>query len=155
MKKKSFLILLFVVGVVLILCAQSYTQKMSAPQKLSELQKVSEPQEVSDTQKEKGSDPCNCKDPWQGIGTEVTYGPIRDTDQNLAVDWVKYCLDLNRDVIHWKRDIIAYKIKWINGSWSTWYFPGVNDFYKKPNEPCRRVWACFADHTFTYIYNQL
>ncbi len=86
--------------------------------------------------------------PQQGTGTEVNSGPIGN---NL---WVTNCLNLNVDMQILGRDIVAYKIKWRKGGWSTWYFPGVNDLYIKQGEPFRRYWACFNDHTFMYIYNK-
>jgi len=88
---------------------------------------------------------CGCN---QGVGKEVTSGP---TGNNL---WVTNCMNLNVDVQILGRDIVAYKIKYFNNSWSSWYFPGINDMYQKKGEPCRRVWACFNDHTFMYLYNQ-
>lgn len=59
--------------------------------------------------------------------------------------------------------IIAYKIRWFNGHWSTWYVPGMNDIDLKFNlfphacsipylpRSLRRMWAYFYDHTHGYI----
>ncbi|XP_041346997.1 uncharacterized protein LOC121366732 [Gigantopelta aegis] len=59
--------------------------------------------------------------------------------------------------------IIAYKIRWFNGSWSGWYVPGVNDIDGKFNpssrscslpylrNSMRRMWSYFYDHTHKYI----
>lgn len=48
-------------------------------------------------------------------------------------------------------ELIAYKIKWFNGVWSTWFIPGVNDHYQKEDEPERTYVACFNDHEFELI----
>ena len=51
-------------------------------------------------------------------------------------------------------NIIAYRIRWHkydNFEWSAWFIPGVNDLYKKDNEPERRYIACFNDHEFEVI----
>ncbi|WP_424102049.1 hypothetical protein [Moorena producens] len=51
-------------------------------------------------------------------------------------------------------DVVAYKIRWFNGSWSGWYVTGVNDidwkFNTSPND-MRRVWSYFTDHQHQYI----
>lgn len=75
---------------------------------------------------------------------EVTSGPLNDsrwTASNAT----------NLDLLYLGKKIVAYQIKWFNGSWSKWYVPGVNDEYKKSGENVRRAWACFNDHTFRYI----
>ncbi len=77
---------------------------------------------------------------------EATYPPQRDRE------WVNQCLNLSLDVEKFGFKIIAYKIKWFSGAWSGWYVPGVNDLYKKNNEPLRRTWACFNDHSFKILY---
>lgn len=68
-------------------------------------------------------------------------------------EWVNsLSTELDVDIFGFK--IVAYQIRWFNGSWSSWYVPGVNDLYKKNNEPMRRFWACFNDHTFKIIYKK-
>lgn len=75
---------------------------------------------------------------------EVTSGPLGDAR------WVN-STDSNLDLTLLDKKIVAYRIQWFNGSWSSWYVPGVNDLYKKAGEPTRRIWANFNDHNFTYI----
>ncbi|NEQ07065.1 MAG: hypothetical protein F6K10_08500 [Moorea sp. SIO2B7] len=51
-------------------------------------------------------------------------------------------------------DVVAYKIRWFNGSWSGWYVTGVNDIDVKFNTPTndmRRMWSYFTDHQHQYI----
>ncbi|NEO77783.1 hypothetical protein [Moorena sp. SIO4G3] len=51
-------------------------------------------------------------------------------------------------------DVVAYKIRWFNGSWSGWYVTGVNDIDWKFNtgtNDMRRVWGYFSDHQHQYI----
>lgn len=51
-------------------------------------------------------------------------------------------------------DVIAYKIRWFNGSWSGWYVTGVNDIDYKFNtdtNDMRRIWSYFSDHQHQYI----
>lgn len=79
------------------------------------------------------------------VGTQK-FSPQRD------VEWVNQSLNLSLDQIKFGCDIIAYRIKWSSGAWSGWYAPGVNDLYKKANEPLRRYWATFNDHEFEIIY---
>lgn len=79
------------------------------------------------------------------VGTQK-FSPQRDEE------WVKDCLNLNIDQRKFGCEIVAYKIKWLGGKWSSWFIPGVNDLYKKPGEPLRRFWACFNDHSFQIIY---
>lgn len=70
----------------------------------------------------------------------------------LDNEWVEQCLNLSLDQKKWGCKIIAYRIQWFNGQWSTWFVPGINDLYKKSFEPMRRYWACFNDHSFEIIY---
>lgn len=146
MKRKTFLILLMLVvsGVVLLLAAQPGPQEATAVQKVA-----AAPQAVT---VQPPFDPCTncttCVIKTPETGKEVYCQPTRD------IRWANYCLNLNLDMQLFGRDIIAYRIRWFTGGWSTWYFPGVNDLYKKANEPLRRQWACFNDHEFMYLYNQ-
>jgi hypothetical protein len=78
------------------------------------------------------------------VGTQL-FGPQHDEE------WVKQCLNLNLDKKFGCR-IIAYRIRWFSGRWSSWFVPGVNDLYKKDGEPLRRFWACFNDHGFEILY---
>lgn len=51
-------------------------------------------------------------------------------------------------------NIVAYKIRWFNGSWSHWYVTGVNDIDHKFNtnsNDMRRLWSYFTDHQHQYI----
>jgi hypothetical protein len=61
-------------------------------------------------------------------------------------------------------NIIAYKLRWSDGSWSAWIVPGVNDIDTKFNvssevrngvpiqaNSMRRLWSYFYDHTYSYI----
>lgn len=53
-----------------------------------------------------------------------------------------------------KGDVVAYKIRWFNGSWSGWYVTGVNDIdwkYNTNTNDMRRVWSYFTDHEHQYI----
>jgi hypothetical protein len=43
-------------------------------------------------------------------------------------------------------EIKRYKIQWFSGSWSDWYYPGVNDVDTK--ETFRKVWRYFDDHNY-------
>src|SRR3989338_7711531 len=49
-------------------------------------------------------------------------------------------------------EILKYRIRWFNGSWSAWYVPGQNDIDWKTNTDGskRRVWAYFDDHVHEY-----
>ncbi|PIW96034.1 hypothetical protein COZ84_00350, partial [Candidatus Kuenenbacteria bacterium CG_4_8_14_3_um_filter_39_15] len=49
-------------------------------------------------------------------------------------------------------EIMKYRIRWFNGSWSAWYIPGQNDIDWKTNldGSKRRVWAYFDDHVHEY-----
>jgi len=49
-------------------------------------------------------------------------------------------------------EILKYRIRWFNGSWSTWYVPGQDDIDWKINTDGtqRRIWAYFDDHTHEY-----
>lgn len=67
-------------------------------------------------------------------------------------EWVEACLNLSLDQKKFGCRIVAYRIQWFSGAWSSWFVPGVNDLYKKPGEPLRRFWACFNDHTFEIVY---
>ena len=64
---------------------------------------------------------------------------------NINYDWQKK-----------KGRIIAYKLKWFNGSWSEWFVPGITDLdWKYTNnggtKQVRRMWSYFNDHYHTYI----
>ncbi|XP_052284142.1 uncharacterized protein LOC127880779 [Dreissena polymorpha] len=71
-------------------------------------------------------------------------------------------LDMADQIIEGGR-IIAYRIQWFNGSWSTWFGPGLNDLDIKfnPNaatcdvpvkaKSMRRMWSYFYDHTHEFI----
>jgi hypothetical protein len=50
-------------------------------------------------------------------------------------------------------EILQYRIKWFDGSWSPWYVPGVNDrdWEDNPDGTARRIWSYFDDHTHEYI----
>lgn len=50
--------------------------------------------------------------------------------------------------------IVAYKIQWFSGGWSSWYVPGVNDIDSKYNSgpnTLRRMWGYFYDHNHSYV----
>jgi hypothetical protein len=79
------------------------------------------------------------------VGTQQ-FAPQQDSE------WVEQCLNLSLDQKKWGCKIVAYRIRWFNGNWSSWFVPGVNDLYKKSFEPLRRFWACFNDHAFEIIY---
>ena len=79
------------------------------------------------------------------VGTQ-TFDPQQDNE------WVEQCLNLSLDQKKWGCRIVAYRIRWFNGNWSSWFVPSVNDLYKKSFEPLRRFWACFNDHAFEIIY---
>ncbi|PWB39089.1 MAG: hypothetical protein C3F02_00515 [Parcubacteria group bacterium] len=66
--------------------------------------------------------------------TEVTRGPFRTTH------WTDIGLDMTQH-----SDIQKYQIQWFAGHWSPWFTPGVDDV--DWNNPTRRVWALFDDHT--------
>ena len=63
----------------------------------------------------------------------------------------------------YKGRIIAYKLQWFSGSWSSWFVPGMNDYDSKFNiygrscsEPfpangLRKAWAYFYDHNHKII----
>ena len=56
-----------------------------------------------------------------------------------------------------KGKIIAYKIRWFNGSWSGWFVPGINDIdhkFNTVNKTMRRMWSYFFDHSHLYIICQ-
>ncbi|WP_051284163.1 hypothetical protein [Desulforegula conservatrix] len=78
------------------------------------------------------------------VGTQI-FAPRNDNE------WVDQCLNLNLDK-KFGCKIIAYKIQWFSGDWSSWFVPGANDLYKKEGEPLRRFWACFNDHNFEILY---
>lgn len=78
------------------------------------------------------------------VGTQI-FGPRNDNE------WLDQCLNLDLDR-KFGCKIIAYKIQWFSGDWSSWFVPGVNDLYKKEGEPLRRFWACFNDHNFEILY---
>lgn len=40
--------------------------------------------------------------------------------------------------------LVAYRIRWFNGSWSSWIVPGVNDAHD--NAPKKLLWNFFYDH---------
>ena len=79
------------------------------------------------------------------VGTQA-FAPQQDNE------WVEQCLNLSLDQKKWGCRIVAYRIRWFNDNWSSWFVPGVNDLYKKSFEPLRRFWACFNDHAFEIIY---
>lgn len=73
---------------------------------------------------------------------------------------------LNRmlDRTVYRGDIMAYKIRWFNGTWSGWYVKGVNDTFEgsyspitpTPTSPlnmakARLAWVYFYDHQHQYI----
>lgn len=64
-------------------------------------------------------------------------------------------LSLGLDAEIYNVKIIAYKVRWFNGKWSPWHIPGDDDTYKKNGEPLRRYWACFCDHTHTYLHQPI
>ncbi|MHC4779969.1 MAG: hypothetical protein ACYTFG_15465 [Planctomycetota bacterium] len=51
-------------------------------------------------------------------------------------------------------EIYSYRVKWFNGKWSPWYFPGIEDVDHKTNRDGsqRRMWSYFTDHEFQVIY---
>ncbi|KAH3710223.1 hypothetical protein DPMN_069694 [Dreissena polymorpha] len=67
------------------------------------------------------------------------------------------------DQIIEKGRIIAYRIQWFNGSWSTWFGPDLNDLDIKFNinsatcaapikdRSMRRMWSYFYDHIHEFI----
>ncbi len=65
---------------------------------------------------------------------DVTRGPFRTTQ------WTDIGLDLSQH-----SDIQKYQIQWFAGHWSPWFTPGLDDL--DWNNPQRRVWALFDDHT--------
>lgn len=85
------------------------------------------------------------------LSTQAKVFSIRLTPRDDE-EWVSECLNLSLDQKKFGCRIIAYRIQWFSGSWSSWFVPGVNDLYKKPGEPLRRFWACFNDHSFEIIY---
>lgn len=51
-------------------------------------------------------------------------------------------------------DVVAYKVRWGGGGWSSWYVTGVNDIdwkYNTIENDMRRVWAYFNDKQHQYI----
>lgn len=67
---------------------------------------------------------------------------------------IRWTQGLNTEIDHTllKGDVIAYKIRWFNGSWSDWYVTGVNDIdWKTYGNVMRRVWSYFDDHEHQYI----
>ncbi len=80
------------------------------------------------------------------------YVGIQQFEPQRDQEWVSDCLNLNLDQRKFGCEIVAYKIQWFSGKWSSWYVPGLNDLYKKSGEPLRRYWACFNDHSFEIIY---
>lgn len=77
---------------------------------------------------------------------------------NNNTTWANGGLNRALDRQVYKRDIIAYKIKWSSG-WSGWYVKGVNDLYSlttpngamSTNVDARLVWIYFYDHEHMYI----
>ncbi len=68
-------------------------------------------------------------------------------------------LDRSLDRKVYRRDIVAYKIKWSTG-WSDWFVKGVNDLdvVTQPSGAlssdvdARLMWIYFWDHEHMYIY---
>ena len=46
----------------------------------------------------------------------------------------------NADIINDGMEIYKYRIMWGNGSWSEWYYPGINDNNWKPKSDTDNVW---------------
>ncbi|MDS3859775.1 hypothetical protein RIF25_03025 [Thermosynechococcaceae cyanobacterium BACA0444] len=77
---------------------------------------------------------------------------------NPNTDWANGGLNRNLDRIVYKREIIAYKIKWSSG-WSVWYVKGVNDLYSLTTPSAsppgavnaRLAWIYFVDHQHQFI----
>ena len=71
----------------------------------------------------------------------------RSADHNVL--WSSTSLHRNTDFKILKGRVIAYKLRWFNGSWSGWYVPGYNDMDMKKNvaaNTLRRKWSYFQDH---------
>ena len=70
-------------------------------------------------------------------------------------------LDLRRGAAnkstHWQQladstqhpEILMYRIRWFNGSWSNWFVPGVND--SNDSSPGKRHWNFFFDHEYEVL----
>jgi len=97
-------------------------------------------------------DPTNCIPYWldnQVVCTTSAVLPPLKKDL-----WTT--LDANIDIQNLGVRVMAYKIQWFDGSWSDWYFPGVNDLDSKSytvsgKKYLKRVWAYFVDHSHIYV----
>lgn len=77
---------------------------------------------------------------------------------NVNNTWKNQGLDRSIDSKVYKKDIIAYKIKWSSG-WSDWIVKGVNDLYSFTTVnlttpyavDARLTWIYFYDHPHLYI----
>jgi len=86
----------------------------------------------------------------------TTLSPLAPTFNST---WGNGGLDRSLDRLVYKRDIIAYKIKWSSGNWSGWYVKGVNDLYSLTTPSvavpgavdARLAWIYFYDHQHLYI----
>ena len=75
--------------------------------------------------------------------TEEEHGPERNAG------WDRHGLSTQIDQRLAGGDVVAYKIQWSNGGWSSWFVTGVNDLdrkYDTRTNEMRRMWAYFTDH---------
>lgn len=80
-------------------------------------------------------------------------------NNNATWNNVATFLDRSLDRKVYKRDIVAYKIKWSTG-WSGWFVKGVNDLDRltqpsgalSSDVDARLMWIYFWDHEHMYIY---
>ena len=58
-----------------------------------------------------------------------------------------------REGVRVKLNVLKYRIRWFNGNWSPWYYPGFWDIDWKTNKDSsiRRVWSYFDDHTHELV----
>jgi hypothetical protein len=94
----------------------------------------------------------------QDVCTEVT-----NKSPSSDARWIN-SLSLQADNQILGGDIVAYKLQWFSGSWSSWIVPGINDLDTKFNmsaqvrngipvqaNSMRRMWSYFYDHNYSYI----
>lgn len=49
-------------------------------------------------------------------------------------------------------DVIAYRIQWFGGGWTTPYIPGYHDFHTRGDGSVVKAWAMFNDHNYQITY---
>ena len=82
---------------------------------------------------------------WNKIANSSAFQVVRRPpirNQNRNSHW----RTINDKDAH--QEILMYRIRWFNGSWSSWMLPGVNDQHHKLD---RQHWNCFYDHHHEYV----